>query len=429
MKILIVGRGGREHALAWKAAQSPKVTQIFVAPGNAGTALEPKIQNIDINETNIPALIQFAQNENIALTIVGPEAPLAMGIVDAFQKANLGCLGPSQAAAQLESSKAFSKAFMQRHNIPSAGYQTFTTQEEANHFINMQPRFPIVIKADGLAAGKGVVIAHTKPEALEAVVHMFSGSLGEAGYRIIIEEFLIGEEASFIVLCDGHHVLALTTSQDHKTRDEGDTGPNTGGMGAYSPAPVITPALEKRIMEEIIYPTLQGMASEGMPYVGFLYAGVMIDNKNNPWVLEFNCRLGDPETQVLMLRLRSDLIELCQAAFNQQLDKIKIEWDSQPALGVVLASGGYPNPYHRGYPIQGLPEKECSDLKVFHAGTALKNGQVITAGGRVLCVTALGDTIVDAQTKAYQLAKQLQWDGVHYRRDIGYRAVNREKQV
>lgn len=429
MKILIIGSAGREHALAWKAAQSSKVTHIFVAPGNAGTTEEPKVQNIDISETNIPALIKFAQSEKIALTIVGPEAPLAAGIVDAFQKTNLACLGPCQAAAQLESSKAFSKAFMQRHNIPTAGYQSFTSQEEAKSFIEMQTHFPLVIKADGLAAGKGVVITNTKTDALDAIDNMFAGSFGEAGYRIVIEEFLIGEEASFIVLCDGHHVLALSTSQDHKTRDEADTGPNTGGMGAYSPASVITPALEKRIMEEIIYPTIQGMASEGMPYVGFLYAGVMIDNKNNPWVLEFNCRLGDPETQALMLRLRSDFIEICQATLNQQLDKIKIDWDPRPALGVVLTSGGYPNQYQSGYPIQGLPKQKSPDLKVFHAGTALQNGQVVTAGGRVLCATALGDNIVDAQNKAYQLAKQLHWKDVYYRKDIGYRAVNREKQV
>lgn len=428
MKALIIGRGGREHALAWKAAQSPKVSQIFVAPGNAGTALEPKIQNIDIDENNFPALIQFAQHENIALTIVGPEAPLALGIVDAFQKANLACLGPSQAAAQLESSKAFSKAFMQRHNIPTAAYQSFTSQEEAKHFINSQTHFPWVIKADGLAAGKGVIIANTKVESLDAIDYMFSGSLAEAGYRVVIEEFLIGEEASFIALCDGHQVLALTTSQDHKTRDEGDIGPNTGGMGAYSPAPVITPALEQRIMEEIIYPTLQGMASEGMPYVGFLYVGVMIDTKNNPWVLEFNCRLGDPETQALMLRLRSDFIEICQAALSQQLNKIKMQWDPRPALGVVLASGGYPNAYQSGYPIQGLPEQESSNLKVFHAGTALKDGHIVTAGGRVLCATALGDTVVNAQAQAYQLATQLHWENVYYRRDIGYRAVNRERE-
>ena len=415
--------------MAWKAAQSARVTQVFVAPGNAGTALEPKVQNIDIDETDIKALVKFAHNENIALTIIGPEAPLAAGIVDTFQAANLACLGPTQAAAQLESSKSFSKAFMQRHNIPTADYQTFSTQDAANYFIEMQTRFPVVIKADGLAAGKGVIIANTKTEAFEAIADMFAGTFGDAGYKIVIEEFLIGEEASFIVLCDGHHVLALTTSQDHKTRDDADTGPNTGGMGAYSPAPVITSILEKRIMEQIIYPTIQGMANEGTPYSGFLYAGVMIDKHNNPLVLEFNCRLGDPETQPLMLRLRSDLIELCEAALEQQLNKINIEWDPRPALGVVLTSGGYPKKYRSGYPIQGLPQQEIPDVKVFHAGTVLQNDHVVTAGGRVLCVTALGDNILDAQSKAYAVANQLLWDGVYYRRDIGYRAVNRQKQI
>lgn len=428
MKILIVGRAGREHALAWKAALPKKVSQVFVAPGNAGTALEPKVKNIAIDELDIPALIHFAKTEDIDLTIIGPEAPLAAGIVDAFQTANLPCFGPTKAAARLESSKSFSKAFMQRHQIPTAAYQEFTDLKTAQDFINQQTHFPIVIKADGLAAGKGVIIANTQLEAIMAINHLFLG-LGNSECKIIIEDFLTGEEASFIVLCDGEHILTLSSSQDHKTRDEGDTGPNTGGMGAYSPAPVVTPAVEARILQEIIYPTLQGMASEGNPYVGFLYAGVMIDEDQNPWVLEFNCRLGDPETQPLMLRLRSDLIELCQAALSQSLHKTTIDWDPRPALGVVLASGGYPDEYQSGYPILGLPQSGLElppqsapsvhlplpggkgiDTKIFHAGTLKKNGQVVTSGGRVLCVTALGEDILDAQTKAYSLVKKINWD-------------------
>lgn len=427
MKILIVGNGGREHAITWKIAQSPDAEQIFVAPGNPGTAQEPKTQNIAIAATDIPGLLQFARDNQIDLTIVGPEAPLSLGIVDAFQAAGLACFGPTQAAAQLESSKAFSKNFMQRHHIPTATYATFTEYEAAKNYLEQQ-KFPLVIKASGLAAGKGVVITQNLTEALTTAKEMLSGdAFGSAGQEIVIEEFLEGEEASFIVMVDGQHILPLATSQDHKARDNGDQGPNTGGMGAYSPAPVVTPTLSEKIIQQVIEPTIQGMAAEGYPFTGFLYAGVMIDKDNNIKVLEFNCRLGDPETQPILMRLKSDLLSLCEAAIAKELDKITITWDERPALGVVLAAGGYPDSYAKGYVIQGL-EQDNADVnftKIFHAGTAQRNSDIITAGGRVLCITALGDDIKTAQTNAYTMIKNISWPDMYYRTDIGHRAVNK----
>ena len=427
MKVLVIGNGGREHALAWKAAQSPLVSKVFVAPGNAGTALEPNLENINIKATDIAGLLNFAQAQEIDLTIVGPEAPLVIGIVDSFQKAGLTIFGPSKAAAQLEGSKAFTKDFLARHHIPTAEYQNFTEIEPAIAYIQ-QKGAPIVIKADGLAAGKGVIVAMTLQEAEEAVHDMLAGNaFGDAGHRVVIEEFLDGEEASFIVMVDGRHVEPMATSQDHKRVGDGDTGLNTGGMGAYSPAPVVTDEVFNKVMQQIIYPTVNGMAQEGNVYVGFLYAGLMIDKQGNPKVIEFNCRFGDPETQPIMMRMQSDLIELCLAATKGKLDTIKSKWDPRPALGVVLAAGGYPGDYNTKDVILGLPTVIDNDCKIFHAGTCLENGQVCTNGGRVLCVTALGNSVSDAQKRAYEQIKNIHWHGCYYRHDIGYRAIEREK--
>jgi phosphoribosylamine--glycine ligase len=423
MKILIIGSGGREHALAWQSAQSEKVVKVFVAPGNAGTAQEAKLENVPIQATDIKALIHFAQENAVYLSIVGPEAPLVAGIVDQFQQAGLRCFGPTQAAAQLEGSKVFTKEFLNRHNIPTAAYANFTEVEKAIAYIR-QVGAPIVIKADGLAAGKGVIVAQTENEAIQAVEDMLKGNaFGEAGHRVVIEAFLQGEEASFICMVDGEHILPLATSQDHKPRDEGDKGPNTGGMGAYSPAPVVTPAIHTRIMAEIIEPTVRGMAAEGNAYTGFLYAGLMIDNEGNPKVLEYNCRFGDPETQPILLRLRSSLVELCLAAMDKRLHQVEAEWDSRAALGVVLAAGGYPKSYKKGFIIKGLKEAGSLEGKIFHAGTAEKGGEIVTTGGRVLCVCALGDTVREAQLRAYALVQKIQWEGMYYRNDIGYRAL------
>ena len=427
MKVLVIGNGGREHALAWKAAQSPLVTKVFVAPGNAGTALETNLENINIKATDIAGLLNFAQEQQIDLTIVGPEAPLVIGIVDSFQKAGLKIFGPSKAAAQLEGSKAFTKDFLARHNIPTAEYQNFTEIEPAIAYIR-QKGAPIVIKADGLAAGKGVIVAMTLKEAEDAVHDMLAGNaFGDAGHRAVIEEFLDGEEASFIVMVDGKHVEPMATSQDHKRVGDGDTGLNTGGMGAYSPAPVVTDDVFTKVMEQIIYPTVNGMAQEGNVYVGFLYAGLMIDKQGNPKVIEFNCRFGDPETQPIMMRMQSDLVELCLAAVEGKLNTIKSKWDPRPALGVVLAAGGYPGDYNTKDVILGLSSETNQNCKIFHAGTSLENGQVYTNGGRVLCVTALGNTVSDAQQYAYGQLKNIYWHGCYYRHDIGYRAIEREK--
>ncbi len=426
MKILVIGSGGREHALAWKVAQSPEVSEVYVAPGNAGTALEPKVSNVPIKATDIDGLLQLAQRERIDLTIVGPEAPLVAGIVDAFQVAKLACFGPSKAAARLEGSKGFTKDFLARHNIPTAAYGRFTDLEAATAYIESQGA-PIVVKVDGLAAGKGVVLAETIPEAIDAARNMLSGdAFGDAGRSVVVEEFLRGEEASSIVMVDGRHILPFATSQDHKARDDSDRGPNTGGMGAYSPAPVVTEALQARIMAEIIEPTVQAMAAEGNPYTGFLYAGLMITAKSTPKVLEYNCRFGDPEAQPVLLRLKSDLVALIAAALRGQLDKMTIDWDPRVALGVVMASGGYPGSYSKGYVISGLTSNDDDSQKVFHAGTTERDGQIVTEGGRVLCVTALGKTVTSAQTKAYELAQRINWKDVYYRRDIGYRAIARE---
>jgi phosphoribosylamine--glycine ligase len=428
MKVLIIGSGGREHALAWKTAQSPNVTQVYVAPGNAGTATEANLTNVNIQVTDLPGLVEFAQQNQIGLTIVGPEVPLVLGVVDSFKAAGLKCFGPSKGAAQLEGSKAFSKDFLAKHNIPTAEYKVFTKIEPAIDYIQ-QKGVPIVIKADGLAAGKGVILAQTQTEAEDAVRDMLAGNkFGEAGSRVVIEEFLYGEEASFIVMADGEHVLPMATSQDHKARDDGDKGPNTGGMGAYTPAPVVTRDIHNRIMNEVIYPTIKGMAADGLPYTGFLYAGVMVAPDGTPKVLEFNCRFGDPETQPIMMRLKSDLADLCLAAIDKKLDTIHAEWDSRSALGVVLAAGGYPDDYNKGDIIQGLDHVNASDVKVFHAGTSLnQDNQVVTSGGRVLCVTALGENVTAAQERAYQAVKHIHWEGCFSRSDIGYRAVAREK--
>lgn len=426
MKVLIIGSGGREHALGWKVAQSPLVSQIFVAPGNAGTALETKLQNIDIAVTDIKGLVTFAKQQSIDLTIVGPEAPLVIGVVDAFRREGLAIFGPTQAAAQLEGSKAFTKDFLARHKIPTAEYQNFTEIEPAIAYLR-EKGAPIVIKADGLAAGKGVIVAMTLKEAEDAVRDMLAGNIfGEAGHRVVIEEFLDGEEASFIVMVDGKNVEPMATSQDHKRVGDHDTGLNTGGMGAYSPAPVVTSAIFNRVMEQIIYPTVKGMASEGNTYTGFLYAGLMIDQQGNPKVIEFNCRFGDPETQPIMMRLQSDLVELCLAAVNGKLDSIQSKWDPRPALGVVMAANGYPGKYTTHDEIHGLPLNSTPDSKVFHAGTVLENGKVYTHGGRVLCVTALGNSVLQAQQHAYALLKPIHWRGCFYRHDIGYRAIERE---
>ncbi|HFD2072149.1 phosphoribosylamine--glycine ligase [Serratia marcescens] len=427
MNILIIGNGGREHALAWKAAQSPLADKVYVAPGNAGTALEANLENVAIAATDIPALVAFAQSHDIGLTIVGPEAPLVIGVVDAFQAAGLKIFGPSQAAAQLEGSKAFTKDFLARHRIPTAEYENFTEVEPALAYVRRKGA-PIVIKADGLAAGKGVIVAMTLQEAEEAVRDMLAGNaFGDAGHRIVVEEFLDGEEASFIVMVDGENVVPMATSQDHKRVGDGDTGPNTGGMGAYSPAPVVTDEIHRRAMDQVIWPTVRGMAAEGNTYVGFLYAGLMISADGQPKVIEFNCRFGDPETQPIMLRLRSDLVELCLAGAEGRLNEKSSDWDERPALGVVLAAGGYPGDYRNGEVIQGLPQQESADGKVFHAGTRLQGDDVVTSGGRVLCVTALGDTVAQAQQRSYQLAEGIQWPGSFCRKDIGYRAIARGK--
>ena len=423
MKILIVGNGGREHALAWKAKQSAKVEQVYVAPGNAGTALEAGIENISIAATDIPQLVAFAQREQIDLTIVGPEIPLTMGIVDCFQQAGLPCFGPTAKAAQLEGSKRFCKDFMLKYGIPTAKYQSFSDQDAAIAYIKSEGA-PIVVKADGLAAGKGVVVAQDEEQAVAAVVDMLSGNkFGTAGSRVVIEDFLQGEEASFIVIADGKNALAMATSQDHKARDNGDKGPNTGGMGAYSPAPVVTPEIHQRVMREVIAPTLAGMAAEGSPYVGFLYAGLMIAPDGSVKVLEFNCRFGDPETQPIMMRLKSDLVDLCQSALAGTLDQTRSVWDERAALGVVMAAGGYPDTYQQDAVIHGLPTRDEADTKVFHAGTKMQGAYIVTAGGRVLCACALGDSINEAQSKAYSLVSEISWDNVYFRTDIGFKAI------
>ncbi|MFG0607133.1 phosphoribosylamine--glycine ligase [Vibrio mimicus] len=427
MQVLIIGSGGREHALAWKVAQNPQVDTIYVAPGNAGTALEHKVQNINIGITDIPALVAFAQDKAIELTIVGPEAPLVIGVVDAFRAAGLPIFGPTQGAAQLEGSKAFTKDFLARHNIPTAAYANFTEIEPALAYVR-EKGAPIVVKADGLAAGKGVIVAMTLQEAEDAIQDMLAGNaFGSAGSRVVVEEFLDGEEASFIVMVDGENVLPMATSQDHKRVGDADTGPNTGGMGAYSPAPVVTQDVHDRVMREVIYPTVRGMAAEGNTYTGFLYAGLMIDSTGAPKVIEYNCRFGDPETQPIMMRLQSDLVELCQAAIAGKLDQVESKWDPRASIGVVLAAGGYPGDYTKGDVISGLPTQESAGQKVFHAGTETQGDQVVTNGGRVLCATALGHTVLEAQQRAYQLADQIHWNGMFCRRDIGYRAIAREQ--
>jgi phosphoribosylamine--glycine ligase len=426
MNVLIIGGGGREHALAWKAAQSAKVSQVFLAPGNAGTALEDKLTNVDVGAEDVPALVSFAEQNRIDLTIVGPEVPLVLGVVDAFQAKGLKIFGPSQAAAQLEGSKAFTKDFLARHNIPSADYQNFTEIEPALAYVQDKGA-PIVVKADGLAAGKGVIVAMTLTEAEDAIRDMLAdNAFGEAGSRVVIEEFLDGEEASFIVMVDGKNVLPFATSQDHKRVGNGDTGPNTGGMGAYSPAPVVTTEIHERVMREVIYPTVEGMAAEGNTYVGFLYAGLMIMADGTPKVIEYNCRFGDPETQPIMLRLQSDIVELVEAALDGKLDQIQAQFDTKASVGVVLAAGGYPASYGKGDVINGL-ELGNANSKIFHAGTKNIDGNVTTNGGRVLCATALGNTVTEAQQNAYKLAKTISWNGMFYREDIAYRAISREQ--
>ncbi|WP_287985177.1 phosphoribosylamine--glycine ligase [Diaphorobacter sp.] len=424
MKILVIGGGGREHALAWKLSQSPKTSKVYVAPGNGGTALSPKYENVPISD--VTALREWAQAQKIALTVVGPEAPLAAGVVDEFRTHGLRIFGPTQAAAQLESSKAFSKAFMKRHGIPTAEYETFTDPQAAHAYVNRLGA-PIVIKADGLAAGKGVVVAMTLQEAHDAVDFMlvdnkYGVAHNEGGARVVIEQFLEGEEASFIVLCDGKNVLALATSQDHKRLKDGDQGPNTGGMGAYSPAPVVTADVHARAMREVILPTIRGMEKDGIPYTGFLYAGLMIDATGHPKTLEFNCRMGDPETQPILMRLKSDLVEVLGAAVDGKLDQVELQWDRRTALGVVMAAQGYPENPRKGDAITGLPH-DADDAMVFHAGTQLVDGVVRTSGGRVLCVTALADSVKQAQQRVYDVARGIHFDGAQYRHDIGHRAV------
>lgn len=429
MHILIIGGGGREHALAWKAAQSPLADTVYVAPGNAGTALEPGMQNVDISVGDIEGLKRFASEHEIGLTIVGPEAPLVDGLVDAFTAAGLKCFGPSAQAAQLEGSKSFTKDFLARQGIPSADYRVFTEIDPALAYLRERGA-PIVIKADGLAAGKGVIVAMDLQAAEDAVRDMLAGNaFGEAGSRVVIEEFLEGEEASFIVMVDGRNVLPMATSQDHKRVGDGDTGPNTGGMGAYSPAPVVTDAVYRRIMDEVIMPTVRGMAAEGRPYTGFLYAGLMITAEGAPKVIEYNCRFGDPETQPIMLRMRSDLVAHCLSAIDGRLDEEQAEWDPRVSLGVVLAAGGYPGEYAKGIVIKGLPGREGQAQKIFHAGTAERDGATVTAGGRVLCATALGNSVAEAQQRAHALADQIHWDGIFRRSDIGYRAIAREQDT
>jgi phosphoribosylamine--glycine ligase len=428
MKILVVGGGGREHAIAWQCARSGVVDVVYVAPGNAGTARESGVENISIGAEDIDSLVGFAADRGIDLTIVGPEAPLVAGITDRFRTAGLKCFGPTAAAARLEGSKAFTKDFLQRHDIPTAAYEKFSELAPAIEYIRRRG-MPLVIKADGLAAGKGVIVTHTVAEAEEAARSMLEdNAFGDAGSRIVVEQFLKGEEASFIAVVAGETILPLATSQDHKARDDGDTGPNTGGMGAYSPAPVVTTAIHSRIMDEVMRPTVRGLAAEGMPYTGFLYAGLMIDADGTPAVLEFNCRFGDPETQPILMRMKSDLPGLCLAALEGTLADMSTEWDPRAALGVVLAAGGYPGNYNKGDVISGLEAFEGrDDVKVFHAGTALdEDGRVVTAGGRVLCAVGLGADVTEAQARAYEVARGISWDGVYYRKDIGYRAVARE---
>ncbi|MEH6366336.1 MAG: phosphoribosylamine--glycine ligase [Pseudomonas marincola] len=426
MNVLIIGSGGREHALAWKVAQDARVEKVFVAPGNAGTATEAKCENVAIDVLALEQLADFAE-KNVQMTIVGPEAPLVAGVVDLFNKRGLHCFGPTAGAAQLEGSKAFTKDFLARHKIPTADYQNFTEVEPALAYLR-EKGAPIVIKADGLAAGKGVIVAMTLAEAEDAVRDMLAGNaFGDAGSRVVIEEFLDGEEASFIVMVDGKNVLPMATSQDHKRVGDKDTGPNTGGMGAYSPAPVVTDAVHQRVMDEVIWPTVNGMAEEGNVYTGFLYAGLMIDKSGQPKVIEFNCRFGDPETQPIMVRLQSSLLLLLEAAQAQALNIVEAQWDPRPSLGVVMAAGGYPADYAKGDEINGLDAASQAPGKVFHAGTTLKDGKVVTSGGRVLCATAMGDTVLDAQQNAYALARKVDWNGCFYRSDIGYRAIAREQ--
>ena len=424
MKVLIVGGGGREHALAWKCAAAARVTEVLVAPGNAGTATEAKVRNVAVGAEDIPALVALAVAERVDLTIIGPEGALVAGVVDAFEARGLKCFGPRRAAAQLEGSKAFSKQFLQRHGIPTARSATFTRASFDAAWVRRQ-RTPLVVKASGLAAGKGVVIATTLEEALAAAASMFAGQFGAAGHEVVIEEFLPGEEASFIVMADGEHILPLATSQDHKRRDDGDAGPNTGGMGAYSPAPVVTAAQHERIMCEVIEPAVRGLAADGMPYTGFLYAGIMVAPDGTPNVLEFNCRLGDPETQPVLMRLNSDLTLLCEAALAGRLDRVRADWDARAALGVVMAAAGYPDSVRTGDVLEGLEQAAQLPGKIFHAGTRLLDGRIVTSGGRVLCAVGLGESVAAAQREAYALAGTVHWNGAHYRRDIGYRAIAR----
>ncbi|NNC63696.1 MAG: phosphoribosylamine--glycine ligase [Gammaproteobacteria bacterium] len=428
MKVLIVGGGGREHALAWKAAQSPEVSEVLVAPGNAGTLHEPNVRNVPVEAENIDGLVQLARAEEVELTIVGPEQPLVDGIADRFDAEGLKCFGPRAAAARLEGSKAFTKDFLARHGIPTGAYAAFESLEPALEYVRAQDT-PIVIKADGLAAGKGVIIANTVAEAEAAVTTMLEQrAFGEAGARVVVEEFLQGEEASFIAMVDGTDIVPLASSQDHKARDDGDSGPNTGGMGAYSPAPVVTEAMHERIMREVMLPTVEGLAADGVSYRGFLYAGIMIDGDGVPNVLEFNCRFGDPETQPILMRLRSDLVELCLRSFDGTLGQATVDWDPRAALGVVMAAGGYPGSYEKGAQIHGLDQDLGEAVKVFHAGTRNADGRVVTSGGRVLCTVALGDSVTDAQQRAYEAVKTIRWEGAFYRTDIGYRAIAREQE-
>jgi phosphoribosylamine--glycine ligase len=427
MKILVVGSGGREHALAWKCAQSARVTEVLVAPGNTGTAQEPKIRNVDILADDISGLVRLAQAEEVDLTIIGPEGPLVMGIVDAFKQRGLKCFGPTRKCAQLEGSKAFTKEFLKRHGIPTAKSATFTRETFDPSYVQKQ-KPPIVVKASGLAAGKGVIIVDSVTEAIATARAMFDGQFGDAGTEVVVEEFLEGEEASFIVMADGKNILPFASSQDHKRRDDGDHGPNTGGMGAYSPAPVVTPAMHARIMKQVIEPTIRGLEKDGMPYTGFLYAGIMVAPDGTPNVIEFNCRFGDPEAQPIMMRLESDLTELVEAALEGRLDKVKAKWDARAALGVVLAAGGYPDSARRGDVIEGLDQAAKLPGKVFHAGTKVdEEGRIVTNGGRVLCAVGLGTNVREAQREAYALADAIHWLGIQYRRDIGYRAIERER--
>src|SRR5688572_6914248 len=428
MRILIVGSGGREHALAWKCVQSPRVSEVLVAPGNGGTATEPRVRNVAVAAEDIAGLVALAKAEHVGLTIIGPEAPLVAGVVDAFAATGLRCFGPHQADAQLEGSKAYTKEFLKRHGIPTAAYATFTRDNFDAEWVRRQ-RAPIVVKASGLAAGKGVVIADTVEEAIATARAMFGGQFGSAGDQVVIEEFLPGEEASFIVMADGRNILTMATSQDHKRLRDADAGPNTGGMGAYSPAPVVTRALHERIMREVIEPTVRGLAKDGTPYTGFLYAGIMVHPDGTPNVLEYNCRFGDPETQPIMMRLNSDLVELCEAALDKRLDAVHADWDPRASLGVVLAAGGYPETVRKGDAIAGLDAAAKLPGKVFHAGTKLENGQVVTSGGRVLCAVGLGDSVSAAQAQAYALVDRISWEGMQCRRDIGYRAIARERSL